>query len=346
MKSKILLLLVVMAVFSLGASAQTDVTPSRYKFANQPVGVYKLDSVAAAGWNVPASWGPILTNYNNGFFVIAGAATTIYGGSPNVRAIQSGISIADLGGEIGKVLCVQGQTSNYKVGTSMADTYGEIFNLNFYGPTTKVGSKKYRMRVVFSVAENLIRTDASPFDKMYAVTYTGNPLGNTDQNNVAFPSKFFALKDNLGFFVEDDNGDFTYDPSVWEVNEYDITTDDVPFRLKMEIGNMKNATLLIKEITFTINPTGTPIIRQALKLQPGPTGLLNITKASENLRFSTVKGEVSLYGLQPNDKITVYNASGQLQKSITAVSETAKCTLQPGFYIFKSNNKLAKVIVK
>ncbi len=71
MKTKTLLLSIVTTLFGIVVYAQTDITPSRYIFADQSVGQYVVDAVNA-GANPPAGWAVPVDNFNNGYFVLAG----------------------------------------------------------------------------------------------------------------------------------------------------------------------------------------------------------------------------------------------------------------------------------
>ena len=76
-------------------SAQTDITPSRYKFSNQEVGLYQIDYVNA-GANPANALPAVVENFNNGFVMLAGAPP-IYTGidSDGAKTVQSGLNIFD-----------------------------------------------------------------------------------------------------------------------------------------------------------------------------------------------------------------------------------------------------------
>ena len=75
--------------------AQQDVTPSRYVFANQPVGAYSID-LASTGANPASGFAGAVENFNNGYIMINNGQFTSQE-APNVLAIKQGLSIVDLG---------------------------------------------------------------------------------------------------------------------------------------------------------------------------------------------------------------------------------------------------------
>jgi hypothetical protein len=71
----------------------------------------------------------------------------------------------------------------------------------------------------------------------------------------------------------------------------------------------------------------------------------NVSNYDKNL-FATVSGkQVLVNGTVSGDVLKVYNASGQLVKVVTAVSDKTKFTLNSGIYFVKVNVSLLKVIL-
>ena len=56
---------------------------------------------------------PLLKKYNNGLFAINGGQMPDGTTNTNSNNLQAGISIVDMGGEVGKVLCINGANSNF-----------------------------------------------------------------------------------------------------------------------------------------------------------------------------------------------------------------------------------------
>lgn len=360
MKKNYLFALLLSCATTFGALAQVDVTPSRYVFANQPEGKYKIDANSPNNWNAPPSWGALDVNgdnlYNNGFVAIAGGPD-ISGEHPADNplhvAMYDGINIVDLGGDVGKCLVIQGGESKYKIGKSMGAEYkGNGFNLNLYSGSFNKDEKhsrtKFRVRVVFSIADNEPNPSASALTKMYFVTYTGNPIDHDKQSNKDFPSKFFALQEN-GLYVEDDDENFIYDPTIWEIFEYDIEVDDFPVRLKMEFDkNLSGSTVMIKEIKFIKNPNTALQNKTDIKYNPTkkPSGIFNPTVQTDPLRYSIYQNNVRFYDLEQGDNVRIYNLNGQEISTIEARSKEMDINLASGFYIAKSKNKVAKIVVR
>ena len=137
MKAKSLLLSAAAMLTAFGAYAQNDITPDRFKFANQPEGEYKINYFNS-GANIPTGWQLPIEHSDAGYLVLAGAPGKL-GQSEEVptsnmgQSIQKMTTIVDLGGEVGKVLCVKGPNSNYENGAeklSGADI--GWFNFNFF----------------------------------------------------------------------------------------------------------------------------------------------------------------------------------------------------------------------
>lgn len=369
MKNKNLLGLFIAICFAFTTFAQEDITPSRYDFAKQPVGQYKLDTTYNAA-NPAANWTPPIEKFKDGYVVLAGAPAHITGlDAPQVVGFQQGLSIVDLGGEIGKVLCLQGKDSKYEFSTyKVGDGYvGAWCNLNFYldkekTPTVAEFKKKglsdeeaaeaakVRVRMVFSVAENEISITESILSKFYT---------SNNQNNVSpalatvpssYPSDFFQVTDEFGDPEPNEDGEAYYDPTKWLIQEMDITVPEVsghPARLKIELlgGRIHNGTLLIKEIKFTKNPTGDPKTKELVIYKGSGANVPTIT--SENGIKLSIEGKaVTIYDLKHATTIQVYNTLGQTVKSVNTDSNSFTFNLSQGIYILKVNGKSAKVLIK
>lgn len=351
MKSKILLLFIVACSYAV-VLAQTDITPARYVFSNQTVGKYTIDATNA-GANPPAGWTTPVDNFNNGYVVLAGGPavfTSLDAAQP--AAIRDGLNIVDLGGQVGKVLVMRGKTSTYPVGTAMGAGYaGAWYNLNFYfDKNTTPVLETIRVRLVFSVYENVISATGSSLSKFYTSTWQNNTSPALADVPTTFPSDFFQATDAAGDPLANDNGEAYYDPSKWMVYEFDIQIPDAignPSRLKMEIlGTAGNMTLFVREIKFTKNPVGTPVVRQLLKLTPGTTALKSITEAMNKLQIAVNGNTVQLLNAGTGNRVDIYNVTGQLYKSFNTNSDNASFSLQNGLYIIKSEGKTVKVNIK
>lgn len=351
MKTKKLLLSIFVVLFSFSLSAQTDITPAKYKFAEQAVGTYLFQAVNA-GANPAASWAVPVDNFNNGYFVVAGGPpvfTALNAAQP--AAIQQGINIVDLGGNVGKVFCMRGKTSTYPVGTAMGAGYaGAWYNLNFYmDKTTTPILETVRVRLVFSIAENAISATGSALSKFYTSNWQNNPSPALADVPTTFPSDFFQATDVDGDPMPNDDGEAYYDPTKWMVYEFDTSIPELtgnPNRLKMEItASAGNMTLFIKEMTFTKNPVGEPIVRQLLTLAPNVSTAVKAVK-NEKLQISANGNSVQVYNVAAGTEINVFSVAGQLTKSIVSKSDNESFSLNNGFYIVKAGNATAKISVR
>ena len=368
MKTKKLLFSAVISFLSLSAMGQEDITPSRYVFANQPVGQYAINATVA-GANPAAGWTLPVDNFNNGYLAVAGGPavfTSLTAVQP--AAIQAGLNIVDLGGTVGKVLVMRGTNSTYNVGTPMGSGYaGAWFNLNFYFDKSKTPTVKdyldqgystadatlkatVRVRLVFSVAENTISATGSLLSKFYTSNWQNNTSPALANIPTPFPSDAFQATDAAGDPIPNDNGEAYYDPTKWMIYEFDTTVPEVsgnPNRLKIEIlGTAGAGTLLIKEIKFTKNVTGSPITKQIVKYTLGSTGLKGVNATYEKLKIYTNGNEVNLLGVDAGTKVNIFNVTGQIIKSFTTKSENESFDLASGIYIVKANNKVTKVTIR
>ena len=247
---------------------------------------------------------------------------------------------------------MRGKTSTYPVGTAMGAGYaGAWFNMNFYfDKTTTPVNEPVRVRLVFSVAENVISPTASSLDKFYTSNWQNNVSPALANVPAKFPSDFFQATDVDGDPMANDNGEAYYDPTKWMVYEFDATVPEIagnPNRLKMEItASAGNMTLFIKEMKFTKNPVGEPIVRQLLKLVPAPTGVNSIKAAYEQLQVNVNGNQVNLLNVKANTQVNVYTAGGQLTKRFVTVNENESFNLNNGFYIVKAGNSTAKISLK
>lgn len=351
MKAKFLLLSAA-ALAAFGASAQNDITPDRFKFANQPEGEFTINYFNA-GANPANGWQTPIERSDAGFVLLAGAPAKLgtSGETPTTnmgQSIQKLTTVVDLGGEVGKVLCIKGQSSNYENGAAnIADADIGWFNLNFYTPYSKTPvsltgdtEKPIRMRLVFSIVHNN-QTSTDEMFKMYSSTLANNPSPAVSEAPGLFNAGDFQQLDEEGNPVYDENWQVAYDPTKWMVYEFDCivgTADGNPTRLKMEISNgiWAEGALLIKELKFLTDPVGEPIQREYLTLKPGDdasvSDLLNDKAFNVSGNQVTFEAAGEVYGLN-GVKVATAKAGETVQ-------------LNAGFYIVRANGVSSKLIVK
>lgn len=347
MKAKSLLLSAVALLTASGAYAQNDITPDRFKFANQPEGEYKINYFNA-GANPPTGWQLPIDNSDAGYLVLAGAPPKL-GQSEELptsnmgQSIQKLTTIVDLGGEIGKVLCIKGPKSGYENGAAnIADADIGWFNFNFYSPYSKTpislsgeAEKPIRVRMVFSIVHNT-QTSTDEMFKLAASTLANN------QTNFGslFNAGDFQQLDAEGNPVYDENWQVAYDPTKWMVYEFDClvgTEAGNPTRVKMEFSNAiwVDGAVLIKELKFMTEPVGDPVEREYVTYKPGDASVADLLKDDA----FTVSG----------DQVT-FNAAGEVYGLNGMKVATAKAgetvQLNAGFYIVRANGESSKLIIK
>lgn len=347
MKAKSLLLSAVALLTASGAYAQNDITPDRFKFANQPEGEYKIDYFVktanpANGWQIP------IDRSDDGFLMVAGApagipATEEIPSTNMGQSIQKLTTIVDLGGEVGKVLCMKGKSSKYEKGAeNIPDADIRWFNYNFYTPftftpisTSEDDQNPIRVRLVFSIVHNT-QTSTDEMFKMYASTLANSP---TPVNGL-FSAADFQLLDEEGDPVVDDEWNAQYDPTKWMVYEFDFvvgTEAGNPARLKMEIANAiwAEGAILIKELKFMTEPVGDPIQREYVTYKPGDASVADLLKDDA----FTVSGDQVTFSAAGE----VYGLNG-MKVATAKAGETVQ--LNAGFYIVRANGESSKLIIK
>lgn len=328
MKTKTLLFSAAALLAVSSVNAQTDITPERFVFANQELGEYKIDYFYS-GANPDKGWQMAIDQSDNGFFVLAGAAAKL-GQSEEVptsnmgQSIQKLTTIVDLGGEIGKVLCMKGQSSNYENGAENVQG-ADIgwFNYNFYSPKSQTPvNTPVRIRLVFNCVHNDAENATTLF-KMYS---------STNQNNAGTAYDKFEPKDFLK--------DGVYDPTKWEIFEIDVQVveDGNPPRLKMEVqtGAWANGAILIKEIKFIANPEGDPVQGEFVTYDSGTS---NVAETILDQSAYSVNGNNVTF-LQAGE---VFGLNG-IKVATVKAGETVQ--LNAGFYIVRTNGQAAKLVIR
>ena len=328
MKTKTLLFSAAALLAVSNVNAQTDITPERFVFSNQELGEYKIDYFNKGG-NTPVNWQMAIDQSDEGLFVVAGAPgkldpseeipTTNMG-----QSIQKLTTIVDLGGEIGKVLCMKGQSSNYENGAENVPG-ADIgwFNYNFYSPKSQTPVKApVRIRLVFNCVHNDAENAGALF-KMYS---------STNQNNAGTAYDKFEPKDFLK--------DGVYDPTKWEIFEIDVQVaeDGNPPRLKMEVqtGVWANGAILIKEIKFIANPEGDPVQGEFVTYDSGTS---NVAETILDQSAYSVNGNNVTF-LQAGE---VFGLNG-IKVATVKAGETVQ--LNAGFYIVRTNGQASKLVIR
>jgi hypothetical protein len=331
-----------------------DITPSGYNYDNAEVGLVTIP-VGFDEANPPAPYDDLINNYyNNGLFITVGGQ--MVSGNNYIDILRPGVSIVDLGGQVGKVLCASGYQSKvndifkelYEVDLNIPQCTGALnwFNFSWFTdpnntPDNGTADKpNIRCRIVMNACSNAIGEADDIINKVYMMDKQGNVRSVYDEfqaekSNVS--SAEFALYDSDGEPEEDVEGNYIYDPTRWLVYEFDFHCPPIdldqhtayPLRLKMEMnnGNLNHSTIFFKEIKFFKMANNTDPIKLTRRhtyktMTPDPTveGIMN-----------TLSGKA--------DNTRLYNLSGAY------VGNSTK-GLSRGVYVSKSNGKSVKVLVK
>lgn len=283
------LLLSAFAFAAIGAMAQVDVTPGRYVFADQPVGLYKMDNVGncegGTAANPKANWERVVTDWNDGYVVVNNGQMAAMD-KPNTQWLQSGMNIVDLGGEVGKVLAMKGHGSETFEGVPAADDNLTVgwYNLSWYlKQGTCPQDKAIRFQVVFKMYENTpditkgqLRFDAYTFANNHCSGNTDVAADKATTTKVWGSADFIARYDDDNSPMENDEGEMFFDDELWQQVEFDWTAfsedgDADPLRLCFAYNNnlWNNSCILIKSIKAIQGPEGDPECK-AVKLVADP----------------------------------------------------------------------------
>lgn len=346
MRKKILLFSAFFAM-AMAGMAQKDITPARYVFANQKVGTFTYDE-ALAGANPANAYDKAVDNFHDGYIVINnGQFGAGLDAAPNAMYIQSGTSIVDMGGEVGKVLCIKGANSTFPFGKAAEGTFGiGWWNMSFYTPSNVPEETPVRFRIVFKIVENTPDILAGML-AVRAYTYAGD---FSDATKAYGSSEFIARYDDDDSPKEDENGNYYYEDNLWQAVEFDYqagTEAGIPMRLALAFSNqakLPNSTILIKEIKMTMSPVGEPKAEEAIRFS---SSVANEKIKFENKVSYAVSGNrVELRGLNAGEKVYVYMVNGKMVKTFTAKGSNDYVTLSDGLYFVKSATSTLKVSVK
>ena len=250
---------------NLYAQSSKDITPAKYKYSTRSVGQEVVDGFCKGGNislpnkdnNYNDQMTPLLKKYNNGLFAINGGQMPDGTTNTNSNNLQAGISIVDMGGEVGKVLCINGANSNFNKTFNVdyakcsANIPGYLW-LNWFSDPNKTPSctdksRNIRIKVVMNIYANEANASKNVISQVLAKT-RANGMAVTNSGRSFSPNAFYT------------NG--TYDITKWITYEFDAfcpSDGGNPIRLMMNLpyGAIDNATIFIKEITFTQTSTKT-----------------------------------------------------------------------------------------
>ena len=264
---KKLLLFGAVALTTFGAMAQTDITPKNYHFNTATAEAFCHDWYHPGANFVSSSTGiweeftPLSQHYNDGLIVIASAGQS----QVHFDSYSQGVSLVDLGGEVGQVFAFIGSGLNpttkenvktilqkyYLPDTDLTDvpTQGndgvQGYTLNFFSDpaNTPVRATGYvRVKIVMNVFTVDYDADQNAFSQIYFVDNQGNNEVKTDllskdaggkgvndanvkENANVHPDMFTAYEDFMGFEVPSTN---EYDGNLkWDPTKWMVYEFDV-----------------------------------------------------------------------------------------------------------------------
>lgn len=345
--------------------AQSDITPSRYDFANQPEGEYLID-----GFN--AGWGPgnLEAAYaaEHGYVNVTGGDDFGSKDTDAAKNFQSGLQIIDLGTDVGKVLCYKGVDCDDAILPQGQKAKGSIPmwpQLCFYSTASNtpsankdagVAGAPVRVSILFKAMDNAASDTEAPVNNFE----TKNPSENFVQNQYAGP---FYSSDMMVKDLETEE--------LFEMNEgwmrvtYDVTIGTTPegwvgnplaFSVKITGKKADVGVILIKEIKFAAPSDGTlgagqdALVEKGLVLKNGSvsTGVERNYVEDKEISCSVADNVLTVSNVNAGEKVEVYTIAGVLVASQVAVSNnTSTIPLSgKGFYIVKAGSANKKVINK
>lgn len=233
---------------NLYAQSNEDITPfTKYDYSTRSVGKETIGGFYAGAHPNETTMTTFVKNYNNGFFFICGGQM---GNTTYQTNIQAGTSIVDLGGEVGKVLCINGSKSDFNT-TQKSDLPQCGFadgwvKLNFLSdPTTtptggSAAAPNIHVKIVMNVYSNASNATANILEGTNIISKVDGRIYST--NGAVVPKEFYT--------------DGSYDITKWMTYEFDTYCPEMaykPLRLTLNYPKSKinDATIFIKEITFT-----------------------------------------------------------------------------------------------
>lgn len=353
------LLLAAMIAATLSASAQKDITPKAYQFANRAVGEQLQIQDAVGGWNSNAfSSEDIKKLAPEGGFVSLNA-------SENKVEAMNATCIVDLGGNVGHVLAVTGASMEGLNEAFAANGLGAVkdapqgtvkkLQLNFFtDPETTPGASVVQADIVVNAWATNTEASQNVWDNFYYMTSDNSVNPNNSNawkaNGLAITE--FCQVDEDGDLVTDDEENPIYDPNRWvRYTTYVGTLGEGgqysnAIKAKLWTGpNFGNVVLFIKELSFKTTElnTGSEEFksqnnhkRTVETYNPDPNKVADAIKniqAAKNFSISNGTFTSAEYA-------EVYTLEG---KKVFAGTQGQ---LVPGMYVAKINKVSVKFVVK
>lgn len=240
---------------NLYAQSSQDITPAKYKYSTRSVGQEAISGFFTTANPTAADINNLIqTKYDDGLFFVCGRQLV---NKDNQNRLLEGTSIVDMGGEVGKVLCINGANSDFN------DIYNVNYSKNNKGNITGWVNLNWTTDPATEHTTNGSETAPNIHVKIVMNVYAGSTNQFKDKN-------IFDYVKTLGkadgkehstqpavipneFYTEG-----SYDITRWMTYEFDTycnnSEDSKPLRLTLNISNsgvINNTTIFIKEISFT-----------------------------------------------------------------------------------------------
>ena len=223
MKNFLLLATIAISANLMAQETLTDITPAAYDWANQPVGTKMVIKHYDTSWNTPFTFSYTLggSEYlENGGCISANATS-------DVQAIMDGTAVVDLGGDIGKVMCINGANSRAQeeLGFTTDASINDKIQINIFTNPDNTPRKQWiRCKIVLNIFSNEISATDGIIGNMYFMDADNNnkhaDLATYPENKIN--SAQFILYDDEGDPELDEDENYIYDPNRWLTFEVDF----------------------------------------------------------------------------------------------------------------------------
>ena len=356
-------------MMTAGLMAQTDITPKRFIFADQPVGKFEIN-----GWN--NGWGPqggAGEAFENSKLMEGGGYVNLTGGGVWSAAdktatqatidFQSGFNIYDFGGKVGKVLVYKGKNCTTEFMANVPAAKGTVPvarpQIGFFPDFTQVetgsdaeGDEKVAPFIRASVLYRAISNEAFATTnggvlEIEAKTATGTPFTISVASSIPNQDMMFDSETDEDYTIEQGWARFEFDfqiglpkgsPFAFSLKLSNVKEKDAP------MGWLDGGAVLIKEIKFTQGtdgayPMATPHIEKYIDLGK-ITGITSVNGENSEPCCVVSDGVLSVSNVVAGDKIEVYNTLGMKVASEVATADHATLSLAGnGLYIVSVNGK-------
>lgn len=277
---------------NLYAQNSQDITPAKYKYSTRSVGLEDISGFfTRTNPNAVDIDNLIRIKYDDGLFFVCGAQM---GNTANQKRLLEGTSIVDMGGEVGKVLCINGANSDFNNIYNVSypkNNSGNItgwLNLNWTtDPATEhtTNGSATAPNIHVKIVMNVYAGSTNQFKDQNIFDYV-KTVGKADGKEHSTQSAVIPNE----FYTEG-----SYDITKWMTYEFDTycnnSEDSKPLRLTLNISNsgvINNTTIFIKEISFTkIDPANKTGFKKSFSTISATALTLDETYTSNTIKALT-----------------------------------------------------------